>query len=114
MANQMKHLKKLMLSKPYFSRIPDSGMVVSVQEDDDHFVIATRDIEGSYAMVYFPTGKTVEIDFSVLKNPKLGGNWYDPRTGVSFPYSGSALIKGKNKISTPSSGKGQDWVLVVE
>jgi hypothetical protein len=114
MANQMKHLKKLMLSKPYFSRIPDFGMVVSVQEDDDHFVIATRDKDGSYAMVYFPTGKTVEIDFSALKKSKLEGNWYDPRTGVSFSYSGLKLTNGKNTIQAPSNGKGQDWVLVVD
>ncbi|WP_373524616.1 glycoside hydrolase family 140 protein [Aquiflexum sp.] len=114
MANQVKHLKNLMLSKSYFSRIPDYELVITNQEDDEHFVIGTRDIEGSYAMIYFPTGKGVEVDFSKLKNPTLKANWYDPRTGVSFPYSGSALTRGKNKISAPSSGKGQDWVLVVE
>lgn len=103
-----------MLSKSYFDRIPDFELVSSKQEDDEHFVIGTRDMGGSYAFIYFPTGKTVEVNLSKLNNPALKANWYDPRTGVSFPYSGSALIKGKNKISTPSSGKGQDWVLVVE
>jgi hypothetical protein len=114
MANQVKHLKNLMLSKSYFDRIPDFELVSSKQEDDEHFVIVTKDIGGSYALIYFPTGKTVEVDFSKLKNSTLKANWYDPRTGVSFPYTGSTLIKGKNKIRTPSSGKGQDWVLVVE
>ncbi len=114
MANQVKHLKNLMLSKSYFNRIPDYELVVTKQEDDEHFVIGTRDVEGGYALIYFPTGKSVDVDFSKLKNPTLKANWYDPRTGVSFPYSGSPLIKGKNKVSTPSSGKGQDWVLVVE
>lgn len=114
MANQVKHLKNLMLSKAYFNRIPDNDMVVSKQEDDENFVIATRDTEGFYAMVYFPTGKSVEVDFSKMKNKTLKANWYDPRTGVSFPYSGTGLSKGKNSIKTPSSGKGQDWVLVVE
>jgi hypothetical protein len=113
-ANQMKHLKSLMLSKPYFSRIPDYEMVVSVQKDDDHFVIATRDMVGTYAFIYFPTGKTVEVDFSKLQDAAMIGSWYDPRTGVSFPYSGTELIKGKNNIEAPSSGKGQDWVLIVD
>lgn len=103
-----------MLSKPYFSRIPDDEKVVSKQEDDEHFVIGTRDREGSYAMIYFPTGKSVEVDLSKMKNKTLQANWYNPRNGVSFPYSGTALSKGKNSIKTPSSGKGQDWVLVVE
>jgi len=114
MANQVKHLKNLMLSKPYFNRIPDYDLVSSYQEDDEHFVIGTRDIEGEYAMIYFPTGKSVEIDFSKLRNPRLKANWYDPRTGVSFPFSGPDLKKDKNMITPPSSGKGQDWVLVVE
>lgn len=114
MANQVKHLKKLMLSKTYFSRIPDYDMVTSKQEDDEHFVIATRDGDGTYAMIYFPTGKSVEVDFSKLKNTSLKAKWYDPRTGVAFDYSGAVLAKGKNTIKAPSSGKGQDWVLVVE
>ncbi|MFD2202125.1 glycoside hydrolase family 140 protein [Shivajiella indica] len=114
MANQMKHLKQLMLSKPYFSRIPDFEMVVSNQVDDENFVIATRDIEGSFAMIYFPTGKTVEVDFSALNNAEFKANWYDPRTGVIFPYLGLVLSKGKNIIQAPSSGKGQDWVLIVD
>lgn len=114
MANQVKHLKNLMLSKPNFNRIPDDDMVIGKQEDDEHFVIGTRDMEGSYAMIYFPTGKSVEIDFSKLKNKTLKAKWYDPRTGVSFDYSGTVLTKGKNNIKAPSNGKGQDWVLVVE
>jgi hypothetical protein len=114
MANQVKNLKKLMLSKAYFSRIPDYDMVTSKQGDDETFVIGTRDIEGSYAMFYFPTGKSVDIDLSKLKNITLNANWYDPRTGVSFPYSAAVLTKGKNTIQAPSNGKGQDWVLVVD
>jgi len=114
MANQVKHLKNLMLSKSYFNRIPDFDMIVSRQEDDEHFVIGTRDIDGRYAMIYFPTGKNVEIDLSKLKSTTLKAIWYDPRTGVSFPFSGPELNKGKNSITPPSSGRGHDWVLVVE
>ncbi len=113
MANQVKHLKNLMLSQAYFSRIPDQSMILADQQDDEHYVIATRDSQGSFAMIYFPTGKSVEIDLSKLKVDELKGNWYDPRTGVTFPYLGENLQKGKNSIKAPSSGNGQDWVLVV-
>lgn len=114
MANQVKHLKNLMLSQAYFSRIPDPSMILEVQEDDEHYVIATRDSEGSFAMIYFPTGKSVEVDLSKLKMNELKGNWYDPRTGITFPYTGEKLKNGKNSIKTPSNGKGHDWVLVVD
>ena len=89
-------------------------MVASPQEDDEHFVIATREAKGAYAMVYFPTGAPTDLDFSDLKGKKFKAHWFDPRTGVSFPYAGPQMVKGKNSITPPSSGKGNDWVLIVE
>ncbi len=114
MANQVKHLKNLMLSKPYFSRIPDQSMVLDTQAEDEHFVIATRDAAGTYAFIYFPTGKTTNIDLSKWTKKKLKTQWYDPRTGVLLPYSSGKLVRGKNNIVPPSSGRGQDWVLIIE
>lgn len=112
MANQVKHLKNLLLSKPYFSRIPDFDIVVSSQEEDENFVMATRDQEGTYAMIYFPSGKSVDIDLSLLNlgNPKQ--TWYDPRTGVYFPSTEKHLTNSINKINPPS--KGNDWILIID
>ncbi|MDX1939835.1 MAG: glycoside hydrolase family 140 protein [Saprospiraceae bacterium] len=113
MANQVKYLKNLMLSRPYLTRIPDQNMIQTLQNDDEHYVIATRDAQGTYAMVYFPTGKTVELDLSILSSKKLKATWYDPRMGV---YLNEIKIRKSNnyKALPPSSGKGQDWVLVVD
>ncbi len=113
MANQVKHLKNLMLSRPYLTRIPDQSMVLDEQEENNDYVIATRDSNGSYAMVYFPTGKTTKIDFSSLKGNRLKAWWYDPRTGNYFD---APQIKKSRQvtINPPTSGKGHDWVLVVD
>ncbi len=114
MANQVKHLKNLMLSRPFLTRIPAQEMITSTQEDNEHFVIATRDNEGSYAMIYFPTGKTVTLNSGKLSGNLLQITWYDPRTGNS--YLGAAIEKsGKMEISPPTSGgKGHDWVLILD
>ncbi|NAS12032.1 glycoside hydrolase family 140 protein [Poritiphilus flavus] len=112
MANQVKHLKNLMLSRPFLSRIPLQGIVQEQQEENDDYVIATGDRSGSYMMIYFPTGKTTAVDLSSLRGNALESNWYDPRTGVHFP--GPDLSKKILNISPPSSGKGQDWVLVID
>ncbi|MGB5554713.1 MAG: glycoside hydrolase family 140 protein [Flavobacteriaceae bacterium] len=113
MANQVKHLKNLMLSRPYLSRIPDQSMVLDVQDDDNAYVIATRDKEGTYAMIYFPTGKATHLDLSNLSGSVLNCQWYDPRTGNTF--EASKLTKAaKVKITPPTSGKGHDWVLVLD
>jgi hypothetical protein len=70
MANQVKHLKNLMLSRPVLTRIPDQSMVKNSQQEDNNYVISTRDSKGTYAMIYFPTGKTTILDFSELKGSK--------------------------------------------
>jgi hypothetical protein len=112
MANQVKYLKSLMLSRPFLNRIPDQSMILEAQEDTTDYVIATRDLSGSYAMIYFPTGKSIQIDFSRLKGGNLSSWWYDPRTGAAFKFEDFETTS--QIIHPPSTGKGQDWVLVVD
>ncbi|MBC6994762.1 glycoside hydrolase family 140 protein [Neolewinella lacunae] len=113
MANQVKHLKNLLLSRPFFTRIPAAAMIVDAQPDDHNHVMATRDSEGSFAMIYFPTGKATNIDFSSLASSKLNSWWFDPRTGNAYP--GPNLKRAPRLyITPPTAGAGQDWVLVVD
>lgn len=113
-ANQVKHLKTLMLNQSYFNRIPDQGLIAEKQEADDHFASATRSKDGTYAMVYYPTGKGLKLDLSRLSGKSYQISWYDPRTGVE----NQSAIKVKNEngvdITPPSSGRGQDWVLILK
>jgi len=113
MANQVKHLKKLMLSRSYLTRIPDSTMVVSKQLDDENHVISTRDSKGTYALIYFPTGKPVTLNITKLNGSQLKATWYDPRTGV-YLNEKTITKSASYKPTPPSSGKGQDWVLVLD
>lgn len=113
MANQVKHLKNLFLSRPFLNRIPDQTMVAGKQEDNEHYVIATRDTEGSYAMVYFPSGQEKKLSLSNLSGASFTVWWYDPRTGNSF--KGKPLQKvSEVAVKPPTSGKGNDWVLVLD
>jgi len=112
MANQVKHLKNLMLSRPFLSRIPDQSMVVDNQAEDNDYTSATRDAKGTYAMVYFPQGKPQTIDTGKLSGNSFMSTWYDPRTGVSF--KGPVFQKEHIEIHPPSEGLGNDWVLVID
>ena len=113
MANQVKHLKNLMLSRPVLSRIPDQSIINGVQEENKNYKIATRDADGSYAMVYFPLGGSASLNLQELSAEQLITWWYDPRTGNSF--HGETLKKSKDaKVTAPTTGKGNDWVLVLD
>ena len=121
-ANQMVHLKNLMLSRPYLSRIPAREMVLGLQEppppdNSEHFdphraayPCATRCAAGTYGMVYFPqAAATLKLDLSSLDEP-LQAWWYDPRNGCSHPageYPAEIV-----KITAPLAGP--DWVLVLD
>ncbi len=113
MANQVKHLKNLFLSRPFLDRIPDQSIIVGEQVDDENYVIATRDLMGSYAMVYFPTGQARSIDLTAMDGEVFKVWWFDPRTGNAFA---GGLVEKSNRISIspPTSGKANDWVLVLD
>lgn len=113
MANQVKHLKHLMLSRPFFTRIPDQSMINDKQEENNEYLIATRDAAGQYGMIYFPQGGTANLNLSKLSGKKLSAWWYDPRTGNSFP-AGKIKRSTQIQLSAPSTGKGNDWVLVLD
>ena len=113
MANQVKHLKNLMLSRPFLTRIPDQDIIHGEQAENNDYKIATRDQNGSYAMVYMPTGGKVDLDVTALASNKLTAWWYDPRTGSSF-LGGEVLKSDYVTIHAPTSGKGHDWVLVLD
>ncbi|WP_341227862.1 glycoside hydrolase family 140 protein [uncultured Arcticibacterium sp.] len=113
MANQVKHLKSLMLSRPYFDRIPDQGLIEGEQSDDENYTIGTRDESGTYAFIYCPTGKTVNINTKNLRGQNLRIWWYDVRTGAAFML-GNTVNYGSFAAVPPSSGKGNDWVLVID
>jgi hypothetical protein len=113
MARQVAYLKNLMLSRPYLSRIPDQDIVAGQQQADENYITATRDQEGRYAMVYFPTGKPALLNLSSLRDTPVNAWWYDPRTGNSFRADG-VLKSASLGVVPPSSGRGHDWVLVVD
>lgn len=115
-SNQVKHLKNLMLSRSYFDRIPDQSLIDETQQDDESFVTATRNQSGSYAMFYFPDGKRISLNLKKLSGQTFKMTWVDPRTGVEFPGNDSKVIlKGtQTPIATPSQGRGNDWILILD
>lgn len=115
-ANQVKHLKNLILSRSYFDRIPDQELIAEHQKDDFTYITATRDKEGSFAMFYFPDGESSSINLKNLKGSTFKATWMDPRTGIEFAGNdGNPLPKGTDlPITPPSAGRGNDWVLILD
>lgn len=127
-AQQMVHLKNLMLSRPYLTRIPAQEMLpdaprlpLNVDVNDRlnparaAYPVATRDSEGRYALVYFPlAGQTLRVDVSALNGParSIRASWYDPRTGDRHPAG--TVPSDATIIPFTSPLGGPDWVLALD
>ncbi|MFN8342003.1 MAG: glycoside hydrolase family 140 protein [Cyclobacteriaceae bacterium] len=109
-ATQLKYLRNLVLSRPYFSRVFDPSMVSAGNgKTYVDYLTAMRDENGSYAMIYFPRNQPATIDWKKLTGSKKTLWWYDPRTGTA---SRAGTFGGKGmKLTPPSAG---DWVLVID
>jgi hypothetical protein len=111
-ATQMKHLKNLMLSRPYFTRVPDQSIIKStVGTTYKDILVATRDESGAFGMIYLPQNKPVTVDLS-----KISGNikkvwWFDVRSGQAQPGKD---LKGNGLKSLSPPREGEDWVLVID
>jgi hypothetical protein len=99
-AGQMQHLKRLMLSRSFFDRIPDQSFVTA---GDGR---ATRAASGEWAMVYLHRGGSVSVDTSKLAGSTLAVTWFNPRTGESHPGEGTG-----SAFEAPDD---EDWVLILD
>jgi len=114
-AYDMRHARALLLSRPYFTRIPDQSLVADPGEATNH-VQATRDgtpgqADASYIMAYLPMLRAVDIDTSVIAAPRLRAWWFDPREGVALPLT-EFENSGRCALRPPASGP--DWVVEIE
>ena len=115
-ATQMQHAKNLLLSRPYFTRVPDQSVVVSDTFDDElrgtHHIQATRDTGGAYILVYSASGQPFTVDMTRLSGAATAA-WLDPRTGGTKPF-GTFASTGTQAFTPPSKGRGSDWVLTLD
>jgi hypothetical protein len=111
-ATQMQHLKKLMLSRPYFSRVAAPEIISSpVGTSYVDLVYATADKEGSYAMIYLPQNSPVNIDLGKISGKTKNIWWYDVRTGKA---TATKAVRGSSAQSFIPPREGKDWVLVID
>jgi hypothetical protein len=110
---QVQHVRALVESRPYLIRVPDPSLLVSDLGNGLDNLQATRGSDGSYAFVYSPTGKPVQVHRGKLSGEELAAWWYDPRQGTARRIE--SIPSGNEPAFTPpSSGMGNDWVLVLD
>jgi hypothetical protein len=110
-ANQIRHVRALLESRPLLERVPDNTLVVSNYCNAER-VQATRGRD--YLMVYSAQGKPIVLNLDKkLTGTRLKGYWFDPRKGETRD-AGTFANRGQQTFTPPGSGQGQDWILVLD
>jgi hypothetical protein len=106
---QMGHLKKLMLSRSYFDRVPDQSLIVGGGGLHGEHLQATRG--PNWAFVYTPLPMGVRVALGRLPGKEVKASWFDPRTGETREI-GTFPNTGERSFPPPVSGP--DWVLILD
>lgn len=110
-ALQMKYVKELLLSKPYFERVPDQSLV---QDNGQRYerVVASRGKK--YALLYTYTGGSFKVVMGKISGAKVRGYWLSPQDGTTQPI-GEMDNAGVKEFDPPGERReGNDWVLILE
>ncbi len=119
---QVRHLRNLMLSRPFLSRIPDSTLILSDNFSLTDYKIATRDgtagkKDATYIMAYFPITGGFRIRTDVIAAKKIRAWFFDPRTGLAYKIG---EFENEGRFSAPWNSRirksmgGPDWVIVID
>jgi hypothetical protein len=118
-AAQMQHARALLESRPFLSRIPDDDVIVpgairtNMPGAGRYHFAATRDADGSYAMVYAPAGRPFTVQMSKISGAQVTAWWFNPRTG-SATRIGTFPNTSNHSFTSPDAGEAIDWVLVLD
>ncbi|MFO0927612.1 MAG: glycoside hydrolase family 140 protein [Gemmataceae bacterium] len=118
-AVQMRHARALLESRPYLSRVPDDSVIVpapvptAVPGAGTRRFVATRDTDGSYAMVYAPVGRPFSVRMDRVRGKTVRAWWFNPRDGKARRIGEFANTETRS-FTPPEPGELVDWVLVLD
>ena len=118
-STSMTQVRRLFEGRPWMRLVPDDGYAVLRSGPGgsttlDHALLAST-ADGTLAIAYTPTVRTLTIDGSKLKAP-WGARWYDPTAGTySAAHGRPAEAAGHTSFEPPGNNAAgdADWVLVL-
>jgi hypothetical protein len=111
-SSQMKHLRRLALSRPFLDLAPNQDLLANPPADAADHVQAASARDGRFALIYLPTQRAVHVRLDRLRAERLQAWWFDPRNGIAHS-AGQFPAQGTHAFQPPADS-GPDWVLVID
>ncbi len=112
-AFQMGLVRRLFESRPFTKLVPNDAMLLEAPRAGGATVRAACASDGSFAFIYSPRGEPFTVDKNVITGRRVREIWYDPRYGCSYVIH-TTDTHGYQTYTPPTSGRGQDWILILE
>ena len=109
---QMRHLKNLMLSRPFLGRVNDQSLAAGDEGEKYDRVLITRG--DGFVLAYTYTGRTFTLQLRALGVASFKGWWFNPRTGEAAPAGSHRGTDAATFDPPGASAPGNDWVLVLD
>lgn len=112
-AFQMGLVRRLFESRPFQKLAPAPSLILAGAATGGAKIRAARAEDGSFAFIYSPRGEPFTVNKSYIKARRVKEIWYDPRYGSSY-HIHTTDNAGYQTYTPPTSGRGNDWILVLE
>ncbi len=111
-AFDLRHVRKLFENR-FYKIVPDQTFISGSQPTKgENRVAAAGSTDNSFALVYLAKGQSVNVVMSKLEG-MIKACWFNPRNGFEKKI-GVFRNNGIKEFTPPSSGLGNDWMLVLE
>ncbi|CAN5545111.1 glycoside hydrolase family 140 protein [soil metagenome] len=113
-AYQVGYLRNLLESRPFGKLVPEQSIIMGHPGSEMEHARAALAEDGSFSIIYLPTGKSVNLKMSKIGKSKVKAWWFDPRTGTA-EIIGEYVNLGVREFDPPGEpGRDNDWVLILE
>ena len=114
----MTHVRDLFAPRAWHTLVPDQrhSLLTKGYEAGATYAAAARAADGSFALIYVPTRRSIVVDLRRLAGP-VRARWYDPTDGT---YTTSSPLPLPNTAEHAFVSPGlnsvgdDDWVLALE
>ncbi|WP_052071672.1 glycoside hydrolase family 140 protein [Sphingopyxis sp. MWB1] len=112
-ARQAGYLRRFAEAHDFANWEPRQDLILDGSLSGPAKIRAARARDGHRIIVYSPRGEPFTLDLGEVNGAMHNQSWFDPRYGVSYKFR-TEQSHGIQAFVPPSSGRGQDWVLVLE
>jgi hypothetical protein len=114
-ASTLPQLRNLLEALPWQTLRPDfeKKLLSSGIESGANAAAAAIAEDRSFALVYLPTARTIQVRMSTLAGPQVRARWFDPRVGSFASVAANLSAQGEHSFDAPGGGS-TDSVLVLE